>query len=102
MSKSKDGTERKCIGMSFYEYMISKYRYKDTPDGDLARDMERDNKLTGFFSNLHECSVEHQHESIEAHLFNLHACSEALYAFERCWKKYKRYVKREGKKNEKI
>ena len=88
--------------ISFYEYMISKYRHKDTSYGDLARDMERDNKLTSFFSNLHECSVEHQHKSIEAHLLSLHACPGALDAFERCWKNYKRYVKREEKKNEKI
>lgn len=92
----------KCIRMSFYEYMISRYKHKNTTDGDLARDMERDNKSTSFFSNLHECSVERQYESIEIHLLRLHACSGALNAFERCWKKYKRYVKMEEKKNEKI
>lgn len=88
--------------MNFYDFMISRYKYEDTSYGDLAREMELDNKLTSFFSNLHECSVEYQRKSIEAHLLSLNACSRVLDAFEECWGKYKRYVKREEKKNEKI
>lgn len=83
--------------MSFYEYMMSRYRHKYTPEGDLAKDMERDNKWTDFFSNLNECSVEHQYENIKERLVNCHACSRCLETFERCYEEYKQACKLQGK-----
>lgn len=91
--KSIVGNEGMCVVMSFYEYMISRHRYKKSRAGDLAKDMERDNKLDGFFSNLNECSLEHQYKSIEAHLVNRHACPECLAVFKKCWKKYEQTCK---------
>lgn len=83
--------------MSFYEYMMSRYRYKYIPEGDLAKDMERDNKLTDFFSNLNECLVEHQYENIKERLVNCYACSRCLETFEKCYEEYKQACKLRGK-----
>lgn len=71
--------------MSFYTFMMRKYKGTNTPEGDLANDMELDRdsfprNCTGKF--------EGRHKLIREHLEACDACSDCLDVFERYWKEY--------------
>ena len=71
--------------MSFFTYMMRNYKGSNTPEGDLAHDMELDENsfpknCTGKFKA--------RHRLIREHLEACDACSDCLAVFERCWKEY--------------
>ena len=65
--------------MKFSDW-LTKYIKADTIMGDFARDVSRDR---GF-------PAEQTYRSIRWHLVSRHACKEALSAFDRAWRAYKR------------
>lgn len=71
--------------MDFYTYMMKNYKGKNMPEGDLAGDMELDNK---FFNQICKEPLERKYELIKAHLWEEGACWECEEIFEKCWKKY--------------
>ncbi len=67
--------------MTFFEYMM-RYLKKDSPAGDLARDMNRDKE------NL---PVSNDGKAIMDYLFSKDACSACLDTFEKCYVRYVQY-----------
>lgn len=71
--------------MSFYTFMMRRYKGTNTPEADLAADMELDKNsfqrsCTGKFNA--------RHRLIREHLERNDACEACLEVFERCWKEY--------------
>ena len=64
--------------MNFYDWMMVRYAGKDTPRGDLARDMKRDKDFPKDGSR----------SEILAHLKDKGAIDECLACFKRCWQDY--------------
>ena len=82
--------------MSFYRFMIRNYRGADSPEGDLARDMEKDREHfplngKGKFSGWHKL--------IRDHLETRNACDACLAVFESCWEEYVRCEKNRSNRN---
>ena len=71
--------------MCFYRYMMRNYRGTNTPEGDLAKDMERDRE---HFPMNGRGKYDGWHRLIRDHLVRNHACRECLAVFERCWEEY--------------
>ena len=71
--------------MSFYRFMMRSYRGTETPEGDLAHDMERDRE---HFPKNGKGKFDGWHKLIREHLETCDACSDCLNVFERCWKEY--------------
>ena len=76
--------------MSFYTFMMRKYKGTNTPEGDLAADMELDRdsfqrSCTGKFNA--------RYRLIREHLERNDACEACLDVFERCWEEYVRCEK---------
>lgn len=71
--------------MTFYTFMMQNYYGKDTPEGDFAADMERDN---GFPKKVTSKS-NNEYLMILDHLMAMGACDDALEAFKLCWEEYK-------------
>ena len=69
--------------MNFYDWMISKYRDKNTPRGDLAEDMVR----SGDFPK------DGDYNSILKYLHRKGACEECVNTFKRCWRDFQRTCK---------
>lgn len=69
---------------SFYEYS-QRFINKNTPTGDLARDIRDD----GLFPEL-----KNTHKEIKSYLIAHNACDGAIKAFETMWKNYKSYLRR--------
>lgn len=65
--------------MPFYEWVLTR-RVTDSPRGDLIYDIKKDERFTTADNEA----------SIEAYLIRRHACSEAIEAFRKLWKEYKR------------
>lgn len=64
--------------MNFYDWMVKKNLKKDTPEGDLARDMVR----SGDFPHTDDM------ETISTYLSEKNACMECLEIFLECWQEY--------------
>ena len=71
--------------MTFYRFMMRNYRGSDTPEGDLAHDMEL---VRERFPKNGKGKYDGWHKLIREHLEWNNACSDCLAAFERCWKEY--------------
>ena len=63
---------------TFKDWLVEKYLGRDTPEGDLAGDVDRDRDFPKLNSRV----------AILHHLQRLHACEGAFRTFERCWKRY--------------
>lgn len=65
--------------MNFYDYMMTHHYGEDSPAGDLAVDMQRDNAFpkTGTY------------DQIRRHLWRMEACPECMETFQACWEEYK-------------
>lgn len=74
--------------MTFFEYMM-KYLNKDTPAGDLARDLNRDKE------NFPQSN---DGKEIMDYLFSKGACSQCLDTFEKCYAQYVKYELRQYKR----
>lgn len=70
--------------MTFMQFM-KKQRKEDTPAGDLARDIIRDNNQL-FRASLSDIS--NLHSLIRNYLERKHACRECIRTFEQCWREY--------------
>lgn len=70
--------------ISFYEYS-QKFMGKNSPTGDLARDIRDD----GIFPELKNTRKE-----IKAYLIAHNACDGALKAFETMWRSYSAFLRR--------
>lgn len=66
--------------MNFYDWMINKYRGKDTPRGDLAEDMT---KSKGF-------PKDGGYDSILQYLHRRGACEECVNTFKSCWRSFQK------------
>lgn len=64
--------------MNFYDWMMMRYAGKDTPCGDLARDMKQDK---GF-------PRDGSRSEILVYLKDKGAIDECLACFKRCWQDY--------------
>ena len=73
--------------MSFFEYML-RYLKKDTPEGDLARDMPRDRHNFPYYVSA---------KVIKQYLISNRACDNAIDTFEKCYKRYKNYCLRHSR-----
>ena len=82
--------------MGFYRFMMRNYRGKDTLEGDLAYDMER-NKDT--FPKNGRGKYDGWHRLIREHLVSKNACRECLEVFEACWEEYVACEKSKSNKN---
>lgn len=82
--------------MSFYNYMVRKYRNCDSPAGDLARDMARDSEN---FPRNRPCKFKGWHDIIHNHLVRNDACDACLETFEECWEEYVRCEKKKSKRS---
>ena len=67
-------------GVSFYEWMLSRYAGKDSPRGDLTGDMKR----SGDFPNTCDRAA------ILNYLDGKFACDEAIEVFKRAYRDYQR------------
>ena len=83
-------TNKRDMGITFFEYMMKSLK-KDSPAGDLARDMDRD-KANFPRSNTRD--------EIMSYLSSKGACSECLTTFEKCYKRYESYKRRQYKEAE--
>ena len=83
--------------MSFYTYMMRNYKRAESPEGDLARDMELDRDS---FPRQSTGKFEARHRLIREYLESCNACSGCLDAFERCWKEYVEFCRRRKNKEE--
>lgn len=70
--------------ISFYEYS-QRFINKDSPTGDLARDI-RDDELFP--------EVKNTHEEIKSYLIGRNACNGALRAFNTMWYSYLAFLRR--------
>lgn len=68
--------------MTFVDW-LSRHVKRDSPLGDLARDVSRDK----------EFPISNSKEDIETHLHRKHACNEAVNTFRRAWSSYQAYQK---------
>lgn len=75
--------------MTFFEYMM-RYIEKDSPSGDLAKDMRRDKEHFPDSSDRDE---------IAGYLFSRGACSECLQIFRTCYKRYELYEQKHNRKS---
>ena len=75
--------------MTFFEYMM-RYLKKDTPEGDLARDIKDDKKHFPSSDNGKE---------IFNYLVSQSACHECLDTFVKCYSRYVRYEMKKLLKN---
>ena len=82
--------------MTFYRYMMRNHRGTDTPEGDLANDMERDRER---FPKNGKGKFDGWHRLIREHLVKSGACAECLSVFENCWEDYVRCEKNKLSKN---
>lgn len=71
-----------------------KYLKKDSPAGDLARDMNRDKK------HFPHCNTRDEIMSYLSYLHAKGACSECLDTFIKCYKRYEQYKQRHYKESE--
>ena len=70
---------------SFYQYMMA-YRNRNTPRGDLARDMARE-----LYLHPEEEVDRIDSEERFMHYLNAHrACQECIDVAHRCWKSYRK------------
>lgn len=67
--------------MNFYEYMMTHHLGEDSPAGDLAEDMERDDSFPKIG----------RHRQVLNYLHEKNAIRECLDTFEECWKEYMRH-----------
>lgn len=68
--------------MTFNEW-LSRHIKRDSPLGDLARDVSSDK----------EFPTSNSKEEIINHLHRLNACSDAVSTFKQAWKSYQQYQK---------
>ena len=78
--------------MDFRTWLINKYQHKDTPRGDLARDIIRD-------PDFPEVTTVGGRETILNHLIFAGASAEAIRTFGRAWSAYLRDVNKTTWKN---
>ena len=71
----------------FYGWCVQRYRRKDTPMGDLARDMELDQKFPQDAKTK---------EEILDYLKGRHACAGTVKTLERTWKIYESVLRRQA------
>lgn len=71
--------------MNFYNWMMRNHRDEDTPEGDLAADMEH---VKDTFPRNGVGKFDGWHRLIRSYLVQRHARSECLDVFEECWKEY--------------
>ncbi len=71
----------------FYGWCVQRYRRKDTPLGDLARDMEMDPNFPKDATTK---------EEILAYLNGRFACTGAVKTFEKAWKIYESVLSRQA------
>ena len=71
--------------MTFYTFMMRNHRGKNTPEGDLARDIFQDRES---FPRNGKGKFDGWHRILRGYLERQHACSECLDVFESCWKDY--------------
>ena len=76
--------------MSFYTFMMRKYKGTNTPEADLAADMELDKYS---FQRNSTGKFKARHRLIREHLERNDACEACLDVFERCWEEYVRCEK---------
>lgn len=69
---------------SFRSYMIRNHINDDSPEGDLARDIKRDETFPKTAGS---------HQFIWYYLLTHGACRECLKTFDACWKRYYRKYK---------
>ena len=70
--------------MGFYTWMITKYEKKNSPRGDLARDMRRD-------EDIQKLCQEHSDRDTILWYLHLHgACAGCVKVFERCFRDYRK------------
>lgn len=75
--------------MSFYQYMM-KFRNRDTPRGDLARDMAHELKM-----RPEEAVDQIDSEERFMHYLSAHrACSQCVAVAHRSWISYRKYLER--------
>ena len=79
--------------MTFYTFMMRRYKYADGPAGALARDMQSDALR---FPRNRPCKFRGWHDLISGYLTDNGACPSCLDTFETCWQEYVEYEK--GKK----
>ena len=68
--------------MTFYDWMMKKYLKKDTPRGDLAYDMSRE-------EDFPRCD---DYDRILGYLHFRRACPGCIGIFKRCWRDYQKAV----------
>lgn len=71
--------------MTFYTWMMKKYKGQDSPEGDLASDMEL---LSKEFPRNRGTDYKSARVEIVSHMRNHLACREALQTFAKCWTRY--------------
>ena len=71
----------------FYGWCVQRYRRKDTPMGDLARDMELDPKFPKDATTK---------EEILAYLKGRYACTGAVKTLGKAWKLYESVLSRQA------
>ena len=69
--------------MTFFEYMM-RFVKKDSPSGDLARDMNRDKDFP----------MSNDRDEIMNHLRSKGACYDCLNTFDRCYRLYELYERK--------
>lgn len=80
--------------MQFFDFMMKKHLGKDTPSGDLASAML--SKRESFPRN-DEFDHEAGRLTVRRYLENHHACFECLDSFERAWKSYVRFERKQNR-----
>lgn len=64
--------------MTFYDFMIMHHLGDDSPAGDFAGDMQRDDRFP----------KDGKYVKIRRHLYEAGACRECMETFVECWKEY--------------
>lgn len=81
--------------MTYKNWMKRNYAEKDSPEGDLARDVWSDES----FPKNRSCKYKGWHDLIKSYLERRQACSEAISLFEKTWKEYESCEKQRLKRN---
>ena len=77
--------------MTFYDFVVERYSGKDTPRGDFAYDIEREQK---YFPVVYDAD-DNSRQKIKDYLIRNNACSGCMKAFRDCWTSYRNYMQKQ-------
>jgi len=82
--------------MTFFYFMMKKYKNGDGAKRDLACDMYDDKEQ---FPRNGLSNLQFWHKGIREYLENQGACDDCLDVFEKCWKEYIKCLKKSSSVN---